>query len=457
MHLIGEANSAQKNMKLFCWRELIAISFLTIGAFQSSGVTFSNLPTSVSNTFSGILTLQISGVTPGDTVMIQRYLDVNNSGTIDAADWLVEQFSVTDGQAATIGGITNFNVPGDADAVAGSITTTLPFQPPALNGDIAQDYCANYLFRLSSPGGHFAPITNSLAVTGFPFAQSVSGSVLASGLALPFAAVLALQQNGGPVAATLADGSGHYSLKLPPGAYQLAGIASNLVINLGLAPKILLLPGLNLSTNLNLTSASQTISGRVANTNDASIGLPGFLVLATDTNFFLGATLSDANGNFTIGTRPSTWNLSVSSGGNSLHGYLTTQNKVRVNSGGGSVGGVNLFLPPATAMFYGTVTDDHGNPMPGIPLNAQDASGQFADNVATRPDGSFNAGGMAGAWTLQLNNVTGPLTNYLFTPPASVSFSSNQAVQVNFTGILSTNHLSGVVTKSSGGAVIGVE
>ncbi len=47
----------------------------------------------------GSVTLQISGLTAGDTVVVQKFLDLNTNGVIDASDYLVQQFNLTDGQA----------------------------------------------------------------------------------------------------------------------------------------------------------------------------------------------------------------------------------------------------------------------------------------------------------------------------------------------------------------------
>ena len=63
-------------------------------------------PSSVSNTYSGVITLQVTGLTAGDTVVVQKFLDANTNGVIDGADLLVQQFNLTDGQASVIGGVT---------------------------------------------------------------------------------------------------------------------------------------------------------------------------------------------------------------------------------------------------------------------------------------------------------------------------------------------------------------
>ncbi len=84
----------------------------------------------MSNTYPGQITLQVSGLTAGGTVVVQKFLDLNTNGVIDASDWLVQQFNMTDGQAGmVIGGVTNFNVPGDTDGTANEqITAKMNFQ-----------------------------------------------------------------------------------------------------------------------------------------------------------------------------------------------------------------------------------------------------------------------------------------------------------------------------------------
>src|SRR2546427_6657817 len=51
------------------------------------------------------------------------------------------------------------SVPGDTDTTAGQITAKLNFQ-----ADFSQTIVSTYLFKLSSPVGHFLPMTNSFTV-----------------------------------------------------------------------------------------------------------------------------------------------------------------------------------------------------------------------------------------------------------------------------------------------------
>src|ERR1039457_2701324 len=97
-------------------RSLLLVSALFAGLCPAApgAPVFTITPAAVSNTYSGTIMLQITGLTPGVTVVVQKFLDLNTNGIIDGGDWLVQQFQMTDGQAGmAFGGVTNFNVPGD--------------------------------------------------------------------------------------------------------------------------------------------------------------------------------------------------------------------------------------------------------------------------------------------------------------------------------------------------------
>src|SRR2546430_15534360 len=74
-------------------------------ALSRAAVGLTLNPPSVSNTYSGTITLQVTGLTSGETVVVQKFLDANTNGVIDGADLLMQQFNLTDGQASVIGEI----------------------------------------------------------------------------------------------------------------------------------------------------------------------------------------------------------------------------------------------------------------------------------------------------------------------------------------------------------------
>ena len=199
--------------------------FLSILAQTVSAVSFTVTPSSVSNNYSGFVTLQVTGITPGDTVLVQKYLDLNSNGVIDNTDWLVQQFTLTDGQAGMIiGGIVNSNVPGDTDTTGGTITTPMAF----LNDDFSQNVAGQYLYALSSPAGHFPAITNTFNVVAAPYPQQVSGMVTNNaGPVLPYAVIVVLADGKEAIGGTVANGAGAFNVPLPTGSYNVIALKSN--------------------------------------------------------------------------------------------------------------------------------------------------------------------------------------------------------------------------------------
>src|SRR5690242_20218805 len=61
---------------------------------DAATATISVTPSTVSNLYSGNITLQITGtgLTNGETVLVERFLDLNANGAIDAGEPLVQSF-----------------------------------------------------------------------------------------------------------------------------------------------------------------------------------------------------------------------------------------------------------------------------------------------------------------------------------------------------------------------------
>src|ERR1700730_15046536 len=102
----------QTTMKLRIQNLFIALA-LVLSQTAQAAVTFTVTPAAVSNTYNGTITLLVTGLTNTETVVVQKFLDVNANGVIDAGDTLLQQFNLTDGTNFVIGGVTNINVPGD--------------------------------------------------------------------------------------------------------------------------------------------------------------------------------------------------------------------------------------------------------------------------------------------------------------------------------------------------------
>ena len=441
-------------MKTFLARLVLLFALIGWVTRSPAAVTVLLTPAAISNTYNGTVTLQVTGLTNGETVFVQKFLDANGNGSVDTGDTLWQAFKLTDGHADVFQddaiAVTNLNVPGDTDATPGQITTLLNISQSGFEQTIA----GKYLYVVTSPIGNFQPLTNSFAVTNFPFAQAFSGSVIANGTNVPAAAVLLFAgagKNLNPQGGAVADNLGHYQISAPPGDYILAAFKSNFVANVG-AVAVTLTAGVNLSTNLFLISADRTISGALVDASNLVIGLPGELVPLESQNGLLTIAFTDTNGNFNAGVTSDQWKVEVSDQGGAFHDYLRPQNKVQVDATAGSVSGVTVSLPKASAIFYGAVKDGANQPMANISLSSADNG--LEQNVTTDANGKFFAGaiGSAGSfWQLQATADANP-ANYIFSSPpfdfnqnGGTNLLPNQALLYNFIALIATNQITGHV------------
>ena len=266
-------------------------------------------PASILNDYTGQVSLTISGIPAAKTILVERFLDANGNGAIDAGEPLTFSFKVTDGQKPLIGGVRNPNVPGDDDgATNGSIRIDLPF--PNLDGAFTSA-AARFIFRVSDPQNSFSPITGIFDVQQKNQPQGVSGKITAAagGAPLPGAFVLLAVPGGSPVAALVTDSSGNYSFKTSPGSYSVFVIANGFVSDQA-AGAVTVVANQFATKNLALTAAGFIISGKVSDSASGA-AIPGVLVTADPqsvNNLFAGG-LSDANGNYSFSVTAGQWKV----------------------------------------------------------------------------------------------------------------------------------------------------
>ncbi|SPE60035.1 exported hypothetical protein [Verrucomicrobia bacterium] len=401
-------------------------------------VNFTVTPAAVSNTYIGPVTLLITGLNPGETVVVQEFADANANGVIDAGDFLTCQFNLTDGANFVIGGVTNINVPGDTDTTPGQITARLNF-----GGAFKHIVAGQYLLKLSSPTTGFTPVTNTLVVTNFPYPQEFTGTVVNNGTGVANAGVLIVQPSGNGGfelhGGAIADNLGRYATPVPAGTYTLFAFKSNYIASTTVAANLVLGSGATISTNLSLIAATQTISGRIFDTNDPNVGLPGFLVGIQSPDGLLASSFTDANGNFSAGVNADQWAIGHNSfeNGLALHGYVRSSGQLQVDTSGGSVSNANLAVAKATALFYGTVTDASGNPFPVV-FELYDSDSTYSGSGYTDTNGNYVAAALGGLGTNDFWDVgVDDFTNYIFSQEtSSTSFNAGQAVLQDFTATL---------------------
>ncbi len=446
------------------------VLFCGLAAAQwSHAATLTVTPSAVSNTYNGYITLQIGGVPTGATVVVQKYFDANSNGVVDAGDLLVQQGNPQDGKTSpVIGGVTNFNVPGDTDGASdGSITARILFN----NGDFIQKTIGQYLFVVSSTNGAFTPLTNLFTVTNLPYPQKITGTITNdTGTAVPNAVVVVFPPPRGgdhgpgtPVAGGVANGSGVYSIAMPVGSYVPMGFKSNFVANYSASPLVTVGSGQTVTTNLLLSNATSSVSGTYVDATNSSRVQAGVFIPLSANSGLIAAGFTDSNGNFNVPVPPG-WSWSVGSDSSALiaHGYVGYDNNpTNVNSG---ASGVTIGFPRESALFYGTILDTLGSPIPGIAIEAFDHNNNiYQQDGWTDTNGNYVTPAVGGLglidqWTVDVDQHP---TNYVFAIPAiqqtgGTNIAVSQAVRVDFLGMKATQTITGHVQDNNSNAIVGV-
>jgi len=423
---------------------------------KASAATLSVSPAVTSNTYAGVITLSITGLTNGEQVEIQKYLDLNSNGIVDLGEPLTDAFRISDGGVALIGGITNLNIPFDSNPAAGAVTTTLNFLPAL----VTDTFAASSIYRLVSPTGRFTPVTTTFVVTNAAFTQFLSGTVYSNGLSpFPNAVVVAQdQQANNPAAGSVTDSAGHYSLALRPGSYSLIALAQNYYFDQSFAPSINLTNGMSATNDLFLTNGTVSISGSVYDAATSN-KLGGVLMQLQSGNLF-AITFSDANGDYSAAVTPAFWKIQPTKERLARRGYVVPQAKLQVDTTTGSVANVGLALPAGNALFYGRLNDNSNTPLPNVEIDSgtddnsygakgySDANGNYA--VAVLGDGTNR-------WSCGVNNGRDPvLGSYIFNSFENTNVTPNLTVLQNFVALPATARISGSVHDNSGNPVTGV-
>jgi hypothetical protein len=431
----------------------LAAAFLgsASGGWATRVVTFTNTPAAISNTYTGVITLQIAGLTNGEQVAIQDYLDLNGNGSVDAGEPLICAFKITDGGANVIGGITNLNVPFDSDPSPGSITATLNFAPPLTMANVV----GQQLFLLVSPSNHFPPLTNVFQVTNAAPSPSITGTVFNGSSPVPFGVVVALQSSSRAyTGAAVADGSGHYALSLSPGTYQLMAAGLNVYCDLSLVPPVTLTNGAVVNANLYVTNGTATISGRVYDSGNSN-GVGGLLVVLK-TGSLTSVSFTDTNGNYNASVSPAQWGVEVDSSHLIRGGFVVPQNDLQINTTTGSVANADFPLTKGNALFYGRITNTFDVPFANVDVYANDNIGLFQADGFSDPNGYYTVAVLGGTnwWNCSPDiRHTPTLAGYLVSASQSTNISPGQALQQDFTVTPVTAQITGQVQDNQGNPI----
>ena len=428
-------------------------------ALASVGLTVS--PSVISNTYPGVITLNITGLTNFQPIKVQTYLDLNSNGVIDPGEPLIDVFNLKESGVTTIGGITNLNVPYDSNPATDAITATLSFAPPL------QNVVGQKIYRvISNPAGAFAPVIAIADVTNATLEQSVSGVVYSNGVSpMPNAIVVALTQTNQNLAgATVADPSGHYFLTLASGSYYLLPALPGYFASQNLSPLVILTNGMAATNNLTISNGVVSISGTVydiANSNT----LGGVLVQAQSSGL-MGITFTDTNGLYTFGATSNNWKINISGEGLARRGYLTLQGGALVaDAAAGSVSGANIGLYKGDVLFYGQLTTNN-IPVPNVSIECNDDGQVYSGKAYTDLNGNYavaalvNTNALPAGTTWYASTSSGSqlglLNNFIFNFVDNIDLSSNAVYLQNLVGLPVTTTISGRLLNPQGNPITGV-
>ena len=430
---------------------------LSLWLNAADAATLAVSPSTISNAYNGYVTLTIGGLTNTETVLIEKFADANTNGVIDAGDFLVQSFRLTDGQASTIAGVTNINVPGDATSANSAITALLNFsaiQPDHIIG--------KYAFKLSSPSGRFTPVTNIFTITNSTYPQSFTGTVKSSGtnVANAFVILLAVDPSGKINdfgGGTVANNSGSYTFKTAPGTYLLFAVKSNFVADFT-APVITLGVSNTITTNLTMLPATaRSISGKMFDAANTNTVLPGIFLHPQSTNNFIAIGWTGSGGNFTVPVTASKWRLSPDDADLALHGYVRPHDETNADTTAVNATNITFALTKATALFYGSIKDDLNNPLVGLFFSADEDSNQYDSSGSSDASGNYAVAVTSGNWCVNPNADDPRFSSYVFSQSDCTNITDGQAVRVNFTVKRATNTISGYVKNSGNIPIVGAQ
>lgn len=379
------------------WRR-VAAAIAAVLALPSlaRAASLSLSPASAAADYDGAVTVTISGLTAGQAVRVEAFLDRTRNNQIDLNDPLVLSFRVADGVAASIGGVRNTNVPGDEDGAAnGQIRTLLQFpRLPETNRAVA-----NYVYRVSPVDTGFTPATKPFSVTQASFTQKITGTVKQGGVAVPYAFVFVLPPDyGGPVVMAMTGNDGTFTLNTPAGTYLACAAAPGYVFDLNVAPEVTVSAGQTITQDLSLTQADRTISGRLKEAESGS-GIPGAQVLGNSGDGGrLALTHTNANGDYSIQVASSSaeWGVDPSGKYAAFLGRMRNLDAHWVDVSGGPVSGANIEWQKATALVYGVLKDDQQAKLARVNFYAD---GDWDEAVGlSDAEGNYVLGVAAGTW-----------------------------------------------------------
>ena len=413
-------------------------------------------PSSVTGDYAGGVKLSITGLSNGQPVLVEKFLDANTNGVIEAGEMLMQRFTLQDGQATLISGVRNPNVPGDDDGAAnGMIRAAFTYKAQS-EANLA---VGQYLYRVSPDGGGFAPLTARFTVTQPAYVQKIVGRVTCGGSPVSQAfAFLITGPDQSPAATALADLNGFFTFNCPPGSYGVLALKSGYLFNFNTPSNVTVAAGLTVTQNVAMLASDRTISGRLIEATNGP-GLAGVQVFCQADNGLSTLGMTDSGGNFSlpVSTGDRFWQISASRADAAARNCLALDDDPRVDTSAGNVSNLVIQWPQATALLYGNVRDDRGQPVSGVHVDAGDLF--YFGQALTDANGDYAMGVIAGIWRFGFTDADlAALGLAEQRPGPTITAVNGQAYRVDLVVRRDTARLRGrVVDRNSGQPLPGMQ
>ncbi len=395
-----------RNSILCCFVALLLILLSCAPAGAVTNLTLS--PTSSPADAPCHLVIQADTASPDNTLRVEVVADTNGNGSADAGERSVIRYTVTDGVSSpSIGGKVNWNVPGDEDGAAnGFIRTTLRLLSPPFP-------VGRFVVRATDQDATSAQAP--FQFTGTTTTYTISGQVTCSGQPVPgvFVSVMELPSEC-EAAAAMTDVNGNYSVYVEgPGEYLAAVEAQGYISkwtegapsSVSWAVVTASAPGAS-GVDLQLFAGTRRISGTIRDAATGA-GIAGVEVggeMETEDAEYESYVMTDWDGSFSIPVFDGEWKLEAWN----LYkkGYVNLEDMGTQTVSGADLSGVDGSFPRATALIYGTVKDEHGQPLWGEELVECGALiGGTNHHVRSDVDesGNYVLGVIPGSWWVKLD------------------------------------------------------
>jgi len=362
---------------------------------------------SIGDDFFDWLDIYITGLSLGQTVLIERFLVDNDLGVIQPGAILMESHVARDGFLPLTGEIPNLSSVEDWDELRdGRIWTQL-----GMFGGLA-NMPGEYVIRVSSPLGSFPDATARLTINEVPTDESFFGQVV-DDLGTPIAGALValLQPVGGYseiLFASQADSNGDYILYAPgPDEVDLVGVAPGFVSPFQQGNSKVIGENENLPEDITLIPGTVLVSGQVLRegTTDPVAGLPvSFLTVGANNQVdgrWVAHTWTDANGDFSVMLTEDQWVLMVKayelSSRNLIAPDITADFLIDTTSGTDITGKVVTFQE-ANGVIAGILEGDDGQPLEQVQVMARNRATNETTAGYTLANGAFTLPAIPGIW-----------------------------------------------------------